>query len=71
MGDRSIISARKTKFEVLLGPAEVEMLHEYRGDLSPEAFIAALIRILESGAVSDIPPWARRANLPPSDGKLD
>jgi hypothetical protein len=71
MATRSGVSARKTKFEVWLNAADVESLHKYRGDLSPEAFITALIRILESGAVSDVPNWARRAKSFPLDGNVD
>jgi len=62
---------RKTKFEILLDPSEVETLHKYRGDLSPEAFIAVLIRILESGAVSNIPDWARKARPAKKDSSAN
>lgn len=60
-------SLRKTKFEIWLEPAEVEILNKYRSDLSADAFMTVLIRILDSGAVSDIPNWVRAAK----DAKKD
>jgi hypothetical protein len=67
MADSSRNPLPKTKFEVWLEPNEVEILQKYRGDLSPEAFITVLIRILDSGAVSDIPDWVRQASGPKKD----
>jgi hypothetical protein len=36
------------------------ILEKFRGDLSPEAFFSALLRMIDSGAVMNKPEWVRQ-----------
>ncbi len=39
---------------------DFEILEKFRGDLSPEAFFSALLRMIDSGAVMNKPEWVRQ-----------
>jgi hypothetical protein len=43
-----------------LSPADFLILEKFRGDLTPDAFISALLRMIDSGAVVPTPDWAKR-----------
>jgi hypothetical protein len=47
------------KIELRLSKADSMILEKFRGDLSPEDFFKVVLRMLDSGAVSEIPPWIR------------
>jgi hypothetical protein len=44
---------------VPLLPEDAAMLDKWRGELSREAFLLALLRMCTSGAVSNPPDWTR------------
>jgi hypothetical protein len=44
-----------TKVEIWLDPSDLKRLEKFRGELSRDTFIKVILRILDSGAVSDIP----------------
>lgn len=48
-----------TELLVRLSASDYAILEKFRGDLSPEAFISALLRMIDSGAVMNTPPWVK------------
>ena len=54
-------SADNEKTMVLrLSGADFGILEKFRGDLSPDAFFSALLRMIDSGAVINKPDWVRQ-----------
>jgi hypothetical protein len=44
---------------VRLSHGDFQILEKFRGDLSPDAFFSALLRMIDSGAVMPTPEWVR------------
>jgi len=42
-----------------LSACDFEILEKFRGDLTPDAFISALLRMIDSGAVMNKPEWVK------------
>ncbi len=42
-----------------LSQADFRILEKFRGELSPDAFISALLRMIDSGAVVNKPEWVK------------
>lgn len=42
-----------------LSESDYEILEKFRGDLSPDAFISALLRMIDTGAVVNTPDWLK------------
>jgi hypothetical protein len=42
-----------------LSASDFTILEKFRGELSPDAFISALLRMIESGAVVNKPEWVK------------
>ena len=42
-----------------LSAADFAILEKFRGELSPDAFISALLRMIDSGAVVSKPGWVK------------
>jgi hypothetical protein len=42
-----------------LSQADFKILDKFRGELSPDAFISALLRMIDSGAVVNKPEWVK------------
>jgi hypothetical protein len=40
-----------------LNTIDFEIFEKYRGDLTPDAFMSALLRMIDTGAVRDKPSW--------------
>jgi len=47
------------KLELRLSPSDFAILEKFRGDLSPDAFLSALLRMIDSGAVINTPDWVK------------
>lgn len=45
---------------IRLPAKDVEILEKYRGELSVDAFVSALLRMIESGAVGNTPDWVKK-----------
>jgi len=39
-------------------------MEKYRGELSIDAFLSALLRMIDSGAVLDTPEWVKKKKDP-------
>lgn len=50
---------RSRAFTVQLSESDCEILEKFRGDLSPDAFFSALLRMIDSGAVANTPDWLK------------
>jgi hypothetical protein len=48
-----------TELLLRLSASDYAILEKFRGDLTPEAFISALLRMIDSGAVMNTPPWVK------------
>jgi hypothetical protein len=42
-----------------LSASDFTILEKFRGELSPDAFISALLRMIDSGAVVNKPDWVK------------
>ena len=42
-----------------LSGSDFKILEKFRGELSPDAFISALLRMIDSGAVVSTPDWVK------------
>ena len=42
-----------------LSDSDFVILEKFRGELSPDAFISALLRMIDSGAVVNTPEWVK------------
>ena len=42
-----------------LSSSDYKILEKFRGELSPDAFISALLRMIDSGAVVNTPEWVK------------
>ena len=42
-----------------LSQTDFRILEKFRGELSPDAFISALLRMIDSGAVVNKPEWVK------------
>jgi hypothetical protein len=42
-----------------LSAADFTILEKFRGELTPDAFISALLRMIDSGAVVSKPEWVK------------
>jgi hypothetical protein len=42
-----------------LSASDFIILEKFRGELSPDAFISALLRMIDSGAVVNKPDWVK------------
>jgi hypothetical protein len=51
----------KLILELQLGPEDVTLLDQCRGDLSREVFMIALLRLVSSGRVSGTPVWMKES----------
>ncbi len=49
-----------TTLLVRLNPGDIEILDKYRGDLTRDAFMAVLLRMIDSGAVSQTPNQVKK-----------
>ena len=49
----------KKKLVLQLSELDFAILEKFRGELSPEAFISALLRMIDSGAVVNKPEWVK------------
>jgi hypothetical protein len=47
------------ELQLRLSASDFAILEKFRGELSPEAFISALLRMIDSGAVMNTPAWVR------------
>jgi hypothetical protein len=47
------------QLELRLSASDFAILEKFRGDLSPDAFISALLRMIDSGAVMNTPAWVK------------
>ena len=45
---------------IRLATKDVEILDKYRGELSVDAFLSALLRMIDSGVVLNTPEWVQR-----------
>jgi hypothetical protein len=52
-------SPEVTELMLHLSASDYAILEKFRGDLTPEAFISALLRMIDSGAVMNTPPWVK------------
>ena len=46
--------------EVHLTASDFEILEKYRGQLTTDAFLSMLLRLIDSGAVSCTPRWVEK-----------
>ncbi len=46
---------------VRLVQSDFEILERFRGEMTPEAFISVLLRMIDSGAVVTKPQWVKEA----------
>jgi hypothetical protein len=44
-----------------LCPKDFEILERFRGELSHDAFVSALLRMIDSGAVLTKPDWVKQS----------
>jgi hypothetical protein len=65
------MSAEPSKSEAMksivihLDPVDFQIFEKYRGDLSPDAFMSALLRMIDTGAVRDTPGWIQPKSVQP------
>jgi hypothetical protein len=52
-------SGDKRDVLIRLSPSDFDILEKFRGELSPDAFISALLRMIDSGAVMSKPDWVK------------
>jgi len=45
--------------KIRLSADDLQIVEKFRGQLSPEAFILALLRMIDSGVVSSTPDWVK------------
>jgi hypothetical protein len=45
-----------------LSESDHEILEKFRGDLTADAFISALLRMIDSGVVRNTPDWVKGAD---------
>lgn len=46
--------------EIHLTTGDFQILEKYRGELTPDAFIASLLRMIDGGTVSGTPGWVKK-----------
>jgi hypothetical protein len=51
--------AQTNSLTLQLSKSDFAILEKFRGDLSPDAFISALLRMIDSGAVASTPDWVK------------
>jgi len=44
---------------IRLSRSDFDILEKFRGELSPDAFVSALLRMIDSGAVMSKPEWVK------------
>ena len=45
---------------IRLAAQDLEIMEKYRGELSVDAFLSALLRMIDSGAVLNTPDWIKK-----------
>ncbi len=67
MGATDETPARERTLTLHLTEEDYAILEKFRGELSHDSFVSALLRMLDSGAVKDTPEWVKLQN-PPTQG---
>ncbi len=52
-------SEEEKELVLRLSHSDFKILEKFRGELSPDAFISALLRMIDSGAVGNTPGWVK------------
>jgi hypothetical protein len=52
--------SRDGTIELHLTASDLQILDKYRGELTRDMFVSSLLRMIDSGAVSSMPAWAKK-----------
>jgi hypothetical protein len=58
-GNRDLNAENRT-LQICLKEDDLQILDKYRGELTRDAFLSALLQMVESGAVSKTPDWVQK-----------